>query len=237
MKKIYVEVFENVYLNNEKSKYIVSCLGTVKNIKTGKILKPQPFHNGRLYVNLYLYGKEYRSQISRLVATAFIPNPNNYPVVNHLDGNVTNNKDTNLEWTTYEGNTQHALRTGLITSIGENSHLNKFSESLVINICEELMKRTSPIDISIKYGVSVYYISELKNKKTWRHITCNYDFPENDSFVNSRKYPITLKENILKLVNDGKKNKEIILKFNLPDNRAHKSMIDRIRAKSRKELR
>lgn len=52
--------------------------------------------------------------VHRLVADAFIPNPNKLPCVNHIDGNKKNNIVSNLEWVTYEENTHHAIRLGLI---------------------------------------------------------------------------------------------------------------------------
>lgn len=58
-------------------------------------------------------GKTRSAAIHRLVALAFIPNPENKPVVNHIYGNKRNNAVDNLEWATYAENSQHAYRTGL----------------------------------------------------------------------------------------------------------------------------
>ena len=60
--------------------------------------------------------------VHRAVAEAFIPNPQKLPCVNHIDGNKENNIISNLEWVTHKQNSQHAVKTGLISS-GENSHL------------------------------------------------------------------------------------------------------------------
>ena len=62
---------------------------------------------GYLRVYLYKNGKRKHHKIHRLVAKAFIPNPNNKPQVNHIDGNKQNNSITNLEWVTDEENKLH----------------------------------------------------------------------------------------------------------------------------------
>ena len=63
------------------------------------------------YHEVILNGKQYR--VHRLVAETFIPNPNNLPCVNHIDGNKQNNSVENLEWVTYSENTIHSFKTGL----------------------------------------------------------------------------------------------------------------------------
>lgn len=78
--------------------YEVSDLGRVKNIKTGRILRPAKDKYGYLYVGLYKNGIPKKGKIHRLVAFAFIPNPTNLPQINHRDEDKTNNAVNNLEW-------------------------------------------------------------------------------------------------------------------------------------------
>ena len=77
------------------------------------LLKPMVTRKGYHMVALYLNGKRYYKSVARLVAQAFIPNPDNKPEVNHKDGNKDNNCMDNLEWMTTRENIHHAMDNGL----------------------------------------------------------------------------------------------------------------------------
>ena len=72
-------------------------------------------------------------RVHRLVALKYIPNPNNYPVVNHKDLNKSNNHVSNLEWCTVAKNTQHGYNNGAYNSISKIEIILKSGEKLVFN--------------------------------------------------------------------------------------------------------
>ena len=91
--------------------YEVSNLGKIRNIKSGKILKPQPDKDGYLRLGLYENNKKKKLFLHRVLATAFIDNPEGKPQVNHIDENKLNNDLSNLEWCTARENLVHGTRT------------------------------------------------------------------------------------------------------------------------------
>lgn len=93
-----------------EDKYEVSSLGNVRNKITGRLLKP--FSDGRkgyLQVSLCKDNQKHYFKIHRLVALAFLPNPNNYPQVNHIDEDKSNNSVENLEWCTNQYNVDYSI--------------------------------------------------------------------------------------------------------------------------------
>ena len=101
--------------------YEVSDTGRVRShrLKNERILRPGRCPAGRGYMTVLLYTgarKEWRASsqlVHRLVATAFVGNPENKRTVNHIDGDTMNNHCDNLEWCTPSENLRHAIRTGL----------------------------------------------------------------------------------------------------------------------------
>lgn len=113
-------MWKKVYYENIETDYSVSDEGLVRNDKTNYILK-NSIQQGYCHVTIYINKKAKRMRVHRLVAEAFIPNPDNKPYVNHKDGIRSNNKIDNLEWTTPSENTQHAVDTGLFLPTREKS--------------------------------------------------------------------------------------------------------------------
>ena len=94
--------------------YSIDIFGNVINIETNKEVKQQKNKFGYMNVSLYRDGKQKQYKVHRLIAKAFIPNPQNKEQVNHIDGNKTHNVVWNLEWTTSKENNVHASDTGLV---------------------------------------------------------------------------------------------------------------------------
>lgn len=109
--------------------YQISNLGNIRSKKNCLNKKPSITNVGYYVVGLY-NGKNKNYLVHRLVAQAFISNPNNYSDVNHKDGNKLNNNVNNLEWCSHKSNMVHArdilgVKTGPKGYIGKNSKLSK----------------------------------------------------------------------------------------------------------------
>lgn len=127
-------------------KYEVSNFGRVRTRKTGRILSQHLSHNGYLRVGLQLeYGRKF-FPVHRLVGTAFVPNPENFPQINHKDECRTNNCADNLEWCTSSYNCSYGKRTEkLKEKIGYR--VRKYKETGEF-VCEYLSINDAVKDIS-----------------------------------------------------------------------------------------
>lgn len=103
------------YVVAEYRGYYVTKCGKVFN-KHGRELKPSLNKGGYKFLSLSYQGKTKTTMLHRMLAECFIPNPHNYPQINHKDGNKVNNELSNLEWCTPSYNVQHAWDTGLATT-------------------------------------------------------------------------------------------------------------------------
>ena len=90
--------------------YAITSCGKVYSYRSKKFLKPRKIRDGYLQVNLYKDGKREFYYIHRLVAEAYLPNPDNLPQVNHKDENKENNALPNLEWCDISYNVNYGSR-------------------------------------------------------------------------------------------------------------------------------
>jgi hypothetical protein len=138
-------------------------------LKREKLLKIS--HNRYANVLLAKNGKHLYTSVHRLIAIAFIPNPNNYPCVNHIDFNRFNNVLENLEWCTHKQNIQHnvahkrqAYGSRIASTINTDETIKELRYIFKRRICsiEELK-----FIFGYKSNSAMYYAI---NKKSWKHI-------------------------------------------------------------------
>ena len=163
-------------IEGTNGEYQVSDTGVVKTTKTGRILTPTVSRHGYERVCLFKMDRERRYRVHRLVAMAFIPNPDNLPQVNHIDGNKRNNHVSNLEWITNEDNMRHAKEHGL------RAGHERFCES----------KKKRVIATNIATGEQIAFDSILAARKAIG--TCHVQEVLNGIRQQAKGYTFTLEE-------------------------------------------
>ena len=165
--------------------YEVSNLGRVKSpdfilkvptgqswIRKGKILKPYKNKKGYLICDIRVDGKRKIVPLHRLVALAFIPNVDNKPQVNHIDGNKQNNCVENLEWCTNSENQIHAFKHGLQKGnfSHPNSKLTLEQVRYIKNNCIVGSKKNGMQTMAKKFKVSTSAIKQIMLGNSYKNI-------------------------------------------------------------------
>lgn len=205
LKKVYVDGIETSYLCSDD--------GSVYRNKWGRnvLLKPKCRYNkkgnGIGYIVLPIYmpdGSIKRMPAHRIIASAFIPNPQNKPQVNHKDGVSDNNCVSNLEWVTASENQNHALLIGLAKGRkGTSHHGCLLSEKEVIEIFKSNQSYSC---LAKKYKVKLGAIADIKTGKNWSHVT-------GKRYVKT-KVEIS-RDKVMAIFNSHKPYKEIQEEFNV----------------------
>lgn len=150
--------------------YKISSDGIIESLKTGKYKKLTLSSTGYLVTTLYKNNKGTTKYIHRLIAEHFIYNPKNLKVINHIDGDKTNNSLKNLEWCTYSQNNKHAFENGLKTV----SEINKKRFGL---LASQRCKSNPPRRIAINiYSLDKKLIHECNSiKDAAEYLNCNIE--------------------------------------------------------------
>ena len=146
----------------------VSNYGDIKS--HGKLIKGEICKNGYKRIHVSHKGIDYKILVHRLVAEAFIPNPENKPCINHIDGNKQNNCVENLEWCTYSENNKHAYKKGLKSAKGERNGMSKLTKNDVEFIrthCVKNSKEFGFVALGKRFGVNPKTIEHAYKGITW----------------------------------------------------------------------
>lgn len=185
-----------IYLENEIWKPVAGYDGLYEIINTGRVKYPckkikrywrgrhQTFRRkekitvghvnrkGYLEIKLQKGAIKKPCRVHRLVAQAFIPNPNNLPQINHKDGDKKNNKATNLEWCDNSHNIKHAYENRLMDRRGEKQNTCKIKESDVLEIRDFYSKNPTAFlrVYAEKLNITRNTVSNIIKRNIWKHI-------------------------------------------------------------------
>jgi len=156
-----------------EQRYLISNLGAVKSIKPKPMLLKQQ-KNRIGYMDIVIRNSEQKKIhrfVHRLVAEAFIPNPNKKPQVNHIDGNKQNNRVDNLEWATSKENIGHAISIGIRNTQGERNPFSKTAEETVLKIRE--LYNTGKYfnrELSKMFNMPISTVEHITSRRRWKHL-------------------------------------------------------------------
>ena len=165
-----------------EGRYQASEAGEIKSLfwvtahgrkKQGRTLKQDMDKKGYRRVNLFKDNNHKLYLVSRLVAETFIPNHENKPEVNHIDGNPSNNRVNNLEWSTRQENIDHAIITGLTKSqIGEKNRMAKLTERQVrlIKHLKNCRPKMFTGEVGAIFNVERHTIGDIWRGRSWQNV-------------------------------------------------------------------
>lgn len=162
-------------IKNYEDRYEVSDTGLIKSLKANRGVgsrledrqRKTTLNKGYESVALCKDGKLRYFQVHRLVAEAFIENPNDLPQVNHKNGNKLDNRASNLEWCTHQYNQIHARENGLMG--GERGNTTKLTER-DIRAIRRLYPKVNSRELAEAFDVGQNAVRKIINNETWKYV-------------------------------------------------------------------
>ena len=209
-------VDDNVLLNVEPGRYLVSDMGRVYDTKLNVYKNPVPNGNPETTHRQPYYKTKFNYSISndsnyqqkdmyfhRIVAKAFMPDENSeYLDVDHLNGNHGDNSLKNLEWVDNKENRRRAVEKDYVLSCENHPH-SLFTNDQVHQICKLLSEGYPVSEIARRFNVTPAVIQNIKGKRNYNRISMQYDIPETINNKNS-KLPDEMVHKICQMLVDGK---------------------------------
>jgi len=151
-------------------RYEITRNGIIRN-RSNKRIKSQYVGSTGYYMVSFSYNNHSNpKRVHRLLAAAFLENPNSLPCINHKNGDKLDNCLLNLEWCTHAQNMKHAFDTGLANNTGTNNGQSKLTDSKVKKIKSLLRLGKTQQSIADKYGVSRSCILGINVGRLWSHV-------------------------------------------------------------------
>ena len=172
------EIWKEYKLDFKSTGLLVSNYGNVKNLYN---CSRAICDNGFGYKNTSVHNLDTKKQkqfyIHRLVATLFLDTPSSDKIqVNHIDGDKSNNKASNLEWVNPKDNIKHMHESGLNFNRKNHGSITKLPNEIILNAYLEVkMKWLGIAESAKKYGMPRTTLSSIMNKRSRRDVTDNCD--------------------------------------------------------------
>jgi hypothetical protein len=170
----------NFHSQIKPNSYKVYENGDVYSFLTNQYLEGGVNHAGYNMVKFSsISGGSVQVRLHRLVAFYFVPNHNDKPQVNHIDGDKNNNHANNLEWVTAQENTDHAFENNLRNRI----MVDEEKENQIRYICELFSKGENGVNILTKLNKerndkNRTYVNRIYNRHRYKNISKDYNFPD-----------------------------------------------------------
>ena len=222
--------WKDIFVDGINTGYKISNTGEII-LPNGKIAKQYVSSSGYKTIWIHINGKRnnHPMLVHRLVAEAFIPNPENKPEVNHIDCNKCNNWVGNLEWCTRKDNVHYAISLGHQPK-GINHKKSKCTEDQIRAACRML---ENP-DITLTYicqntGVPIKTLKHIRFDNGWSHISKDYNIYTPKRKNGPKFSPISIE--IKSMINKGFSSDDILKELSKNDKYrdiSKKSILDRI---------